>query len=258
MELDANPLNFLCADPSLKIIYVNPASREALARLQPFLSVPADKLVGESIGVLHPALNSRLRWLADPKHLPHHARIPLGSGTLQLVVSPRYAATGSYLGPLLCWEWVASEPRILGLEHIKATLDPLPLNVLLTDRSFRIVYQNTASFQALRKLEPHLGIRAEQVVGASLELFRVDPERERRILAESQIHSHRVRTCLGPETLDLLITRFRDRKGHLQGQLVYWQTLLPKRDASSTLELLPPTRAEVYMHESPVLHGSSL
>jgi methyl-accepting chemotaxis protein len=222
MELDPTPLNFLCADPALKISHMSPASRAALVRLQPFLHVKADQLLGQSIDVLHPSLTSAKKLLSDPANLPHHARIPLATGTLHVVVAPRFDASGNYLGPLVCWEQITEKRCDVGLEQLGCTVHPLPMNVLLTDPEFRILYQNRASHAALSELEAELGIRAGDVIGKSLQIFHVDPVRERRILSMSKCQSHRVRTHIGRTTLDILITAVQDRNRSVQGQLICW------------------------------------
>jgi methyl-accepting chemotaxis protein len=101
--VENSPINILYADRDLKIQYLNPASIKTLKSLQKLLPIPVDKLIGQSIDILHKNPAHQRRILSDPKNLPHSAKIQLGDDTLDLLVSPIFDLQGAYLGPMLTW-----------------------------------------------------------------------------------------------------------------------------------------------------------
>lgn len=103
------PVNVLYADTSLKLRYMNPASRKQLAALQHLLPVKIEEMVGKSIDIFHKSPEHQRRILADPKNLPHRANIQLGAETLDLLVSPIYDNKGAYLGPMVTWNVITKK-----------------------------------------------------------------------------------------------------------------------------------------------------
>ena len=104
-------VRLILADREFNITYMNPASREALQRLQHLLPCPVDEIVGRSIDIFHRDPERQRRILADPRNLPHRAQISLGDEVLDLAVSALRDTDGTYLGPLVSWEVVTEKVR---------------------------------------------------------------------------------------------------------------------------------------------------
>lgn len=128
--IDDMPVAVMTVDPvTLAITYTNETSKALIRKIEHLLPIKADKLVGTCIDVfqLNPHLQRRI--LADPKNLPHNARIKLGPEVLDLKVSAVMAGDGSYIGPMLTWALVTkeveAESRIRQLAHYD-TLTGLP------------------------------------------------------------------------------------------------------------------------------------
>ncbi|MEI9937582.1 MAG: methyl-accepting chemotaxis protein [Pseudomonadota bacterium] len=102
--IDNAPVNVLSCDLNLTIQYANNTSKQTLRRLEQYLPITADQLVGSSIDIFHKNPAHQRRMLADPKNLPHRAQISVGPETLSLLVSAITDASGGYLGPMLTWE----------------------------------------------------------------------------------------------------------------------------------------------------------
>src|SRR6186713_2028103 len=51
--LENIPINVLMADTDLKLVYINPASRQQLRKLQQYLPMPVESLLGASIDLFH-------------------------------------------------------------------------------------------------------------------------------------------------------------------------------------------------------------
>jgi methyl-accepting chemotaxis protein len=102
-------VRMMLADRDLRITYLNPASKQALKRLEHLLPCRADEMLGKSIDIFHKAPEHQRRMLADPKNLPHRAEIRLGDETLLLNVVAIRDSHGNYVGPMLNWDVITEE-----------------------------------------------------------------------------------------------------------------------------------------------------
>ena len=106
------PINIMCTDLDLKLRYMNPASVKTLRTLQQYLVVPVDQMIGQTIDIFHKHPEHQRRMLADPKNLPHRAKINVGPEVLDLLVSAIYDNAGVYIGPMVSWSVVTEQLRI--------------------------------------------------------------------------------------------------------------------------------------------------
>jgi len=108
--LDVMPVNVMMLDKeSFEINYINQTSLDTLRPLQSLLPVPVDKLLGQCVDIFHKDPSHQRRLLADPKNLPHRAKIALGDETLDLQISAILDKEGSYIGPMLSWQVVTAQ-----------------------------------------------------------------------------------------------------------------------------------------------------
>ena len=103
------PLNMMYTNLDLKIQYMNPASARMMKRLEPYLPIKADQMIGQSIDIFHRNPEHQRRMLADPKNLPHSAQIRVGPEHVTLLVSAILDRQGQYIGPMLTWEIVTEK-----------------------------------------------------------------------------------------------------------------------------------------------------
>ncbi len=120
------PFNVMCTDTDLRILYMNPASVTTMRRLESYLPCKVDHMIGQSIDIFHKAPERQRRILADPRNLPHKARIQVGPESIDLLVSALLDRDGRYIGPMLTWEIVtervAAETREVEMvENTRAT-----------------------------------------------------------------------------------------------------------------------------------------
>jgi methyl-accepting chemotaxis protein len=104
-------VQMILADRELKIVYLNPASVEALRKLQHLLPCPVDQMVGQSIDIFHRHPERQRAIVMDPANLPHRAEIKLGDETLDLSVTALTDRRGHYMGPLLTWSVITDKKR---------------------------------------------------------------------------------------------------------------------------------------------------
>jgi methyl-accepting chemotaxis protein len=110
--VENSPVNVIQADRDLVIRYLNPASVRTLKQIEHLLPCRVEQIVGQSIDIFHKNPAHQRRILADPKNLPHKARIKLGEETLSLLVSPLYDSQRQYLGPMVTWELITQMVEI--------------------------------------------------------------------------------------------------------------------------------------------------
>lgn len=104
--LNSSALNVMFADRNMTLRYMNASSRNTLKRLQQFIPVPVDKLMGQSIDIFHRRPRHQRDMLATPDKLPRRAVITVGNEKLFLAVSATIDERGEYLGPMVTWDLV--------------------------------------------------------------------------------------------------------------------------------------------------------
>jgi methyl-accepting chemotaxis protein len=108
---DNCPVNIIVADKSLRITYLNAASRRTLQSIEHLLPVAVDEIVGQSIDIFHKNPAYQRKLLNNPRNLPRRAIIQLGDEQLELNVNGVYDQ-GEYLGPMVTWELVTEKLRL--------------------------------------------------------------------------------------------------------------------------------------------------
>ncbi|MFO0951956.1 MAG: methyl-accepting chemotaxis protein [Isosphaeraceae bacterium] len=124
------PINMMYTDLDLIIRYMNPATVRTLKKLEAYLPVKVDDMIGKSIDMFHRNPEHQRRLLADPRNLPHTAQIRLGPEYLNLLVSALLDQNGRYLGPMLTWELVTDQVNAKKREEAMAA-DTAAVNGLL-------------------------------------------------------------------------------------------------------------------------------
>lgn len=232
-------VHVIVADSDLKIVYMNPASVQTLRKLQHLLPVRVDEMVGTSIDVFHKQPEMQRRLLADPRNLPHRAKIRLGDEILDLTATAIRDAQGNYIGPMINWELVTgAEKARYEQQRLQQMVENAAVRLIMADRDFRIVYMNPASIQALRKLEHLLPCRVDDILGKSIDIFHKNPEMQRRILSDPKNLPHRATIRLGDELLDLSVTAIRDAGGDYIGPMVTWEVITEAEKAKEREKLL--------------------
>ncbi|TGD94219.1 PAS domain-containing protein, partial [Methylobacterium nonmethylotrophicum] len=113
------------------------------------------------------------------------------------------------------------------ISRLLTMIEGMPVAVMTADprNDFRIDYMNAASRRTLGPLEQYLPIKAEQLVGASIDVFHKNPSHQRRMLADASRLPHRTKIKLGPETLDLQVSAIMGPDGDYQGPMLTWSVV---------------------------------
>jgi methyl-accepting chemotaxis protein len=96
---------------------------------------------------------------------------------------------------------------------------------MFAEREFNIHYLNAASTKTLKTLEHLLPIRADQMIGQSIDIFHKRPEYQRKLLSDPSNLPHQAHIRIGDETLDLLVSPIYDRDRNYLGAMVTWEVI---------------------------------
>ena len=225
--LENAPTNLMFADPGFKIRYLNPASKETLARLEAYLPVSVDEMVGQSIDIFHKQPHYQRGLLADPgKHLPRRANIQVGPETLDLLVTGIYDDAGQYAGAMVTWDIITEKLRLENeMVRIQNMMENAPVNVMFADLDLNIQYMNPASTRTLKTLQDHLPVKVEEMIGQNIDVFHKRPQYQRGLLRDGSQLPRRADIKVGPETLDLLVSAINDAEGNYIGAMVTWEVI---------------------------------
>ncbi|MCM0020280.1 MAG: methyl-accepting chemotaxis protein [Tagaea sp.] len=223
--LETAPIALMTVDiATFKIDYANARSVALLRSIRHLLKIDPDRIVGTSIDVFHAKPEHQRRLLSDPKNLPHKARITLGTETLDLHIEAVRDSAGVYKRAMLAWsvatDLVRKEKETARLLQM---IDNMPINVMTCDPvDFKIDYANKTSLETLRKVQQYIPVRAENLIGTSIDVFHKNPSHQRGMLADGARLPHVANIKVGPETLNLRVSAIRDDKGAYLGPMVSW------------------------------------
>jgi methyl-accepting chemotaxis protein len=233
--------NVFLADRELVIIYANDRALETLRRIegeiQKAFGVAVDDIVGATIHRFHKDKRRVERILRNPAALPHEAAFSFGKVTLQAKINGVFSPGNEVLGYIVNWEDVSQLQAIEAEQsRLRSMLENAPTNVIMADRDLKIIYINPASVATLRKLERHLPVKAENVLGSNIDIFHKDPAYQRKILSNDKNLPVRTNIQIGPETADLLVTAIYDQNKNYLGPMVTWELITEKLEAERKIQ----------------------
>jgi methyl-accepting chemotaxis protein len=252
--LDNLGTNVLVADADLNLVYMNQRSTETLRAIEPILKevlgLRVDELVGGSLDRFHGARAPEIRrLLTDHRRFPHRATISLGPKRLDLNVN-LIEDGGQVVGYIVNWEDVTEKERLeVEAARLQNMMDATPINTMLADIDFTLVYMNPASYKTLKTVEHLLPRPVDQLVGQKIDIFHKNPEHQRRIVGDPKNLPHRAKIKLGPETLDLLVSPINDKSGKYIGAMVTWSVITTAikmaADVKSVVEIVTASSTEL-------------
>lgn len=112
--------------------------------------------------------------------------------------------------------------------RISSMVEQAPINVMFATPDLRISYLNPASLTTLKSLEHLLPVKADRVLGQSIDIFHKNPAHQRKLLSDPNNLPHRAQIQLGPEMLDLQVCAIYDGRRQLLGLMVTWSVITEK------------------------------
>jgi methyl-accepting chemotaxis protein len=103
-------MNIMMAEKDeLKLIYMNKASKDMFKKLQQYLAVPMERMLGQTIDIFHKNPAKQRGILSNPNNLPYEADIQLGPEWLHLNVVAIRDKQGEYIGPMVSWSLITQQ-----------------------------------------------------------------------------------------------------------------------------------------------------
>jgi methyl-accepting chemotaxis protein len=222
--------NIFMADTEFTIIFANKRALETLRGLEGEIrkafGVGADEIVGGSIHRFHRDPRGVERILRNPAVLPHKADFTFGAVTLQTRINAIHGPNQEVFGYIVNWEDVSERRRGEAAQaRLMSMLENSPTNVMTAGLDLKINYVNPASLALLRKLERHLPVKADNVLGSSVDIFHKNPAYQRKILSDPKNLPTRANINIGPEIADLLVTAIYDQDKNYLGPMVTWELI---------------------------------
>jgi methyl-accepting chemotaxis protein len=125
--MDSAKMNIMFADQDNVIRYANPMTIQTLRKLEKYLPVRPEEIVGKSIDLFHKRPEHQRSMLADPARIPPITNIQIGPENLELRVSPVFDHNRNRLGTMVTWdvvtERVALEVQIAAINKSQAVIE---------------------------------------------------------------------------------------------------------------------------------------
>ncbi len=111
--------------------------------------------------------------------------------------------------------------------RLKQMVDDMPIAVILADPKdeFKITYANKMTTSTLRGMEHLIPVRAEQLIGQSIDIFHKNPQHQRRILSDPTKLPWKAKITMGSEAMDLRISAVKNRRGDYVGTMLSWSLI---------------------------------
>lgn len=123
-----------------------------------------------------------------------------------------------------------------GRARLQAMADNAPINMMTCDLDLTVTYMNPASIKTLSALEHLLPVRANDIVGKSIDIFHKHPEHQRKMLADPSNLPHHAKIRLGDNILNLEVSAIRDDRGEYVGTLLTWAVITESEAMRAAVE----------------------
>lgn len=118
-------------------------------------------------------------------------------------------------------------------------IDDMPVAVMTVDpNTFTITYANEPSKRLIKQIEHLLTIKADNLVGTSIDAFHRHPEHQRRLLSDPANLPHNARIKLGPEVLDLKVSAVTASDGTYIGPMLTWALVTKEVETENRIQRL--------------------
>ena len=217
------------ADSNFNIQYINMESKKILEKLRDHIPVAPENVMGQSIDIFHKNPPVQRKLLGDPRNLPFNSMIIIGEETISLTASAVIDQNGNYLGPMISWQIVTEKVKSdQQMAQIAGLVENNPVNMMYADRDLNLAYINPAGKDVLRGVEGVTGIKVDDMVGKSIDIFHQNPAGPRKILSDPRNLPHRAEIVVGEATFDLLVSAIYDHEQNYLGPMVTWEDVTEK------------------------------
>ncbi|WP_413203707.1 PAS domain-containing protein [Rhodospirillum sp. A1_3_36] len=221
--LDRLPTNILLCNEEFIIEWANQSALKTLEKMGHLLPISPQQIVGSSIDIFHRNPEHQRRMLSQGKSFPIKATVPLGGEFLDLHVD-LYTNPGPKQKYVLSWSVATQRVRAERLAQTRRLMmDQLPVNIMLADpTTMEITYANETCLKTLETLQDLLPVKAQEVVGKSIDIFHKNPQHQRNILSDTSRLPFHSKIKLGKETLDMRVSAVMNDDGEYEAALLCW------------------------------------
>ena len=127
------------------------------------------------------------------------------------------------------WEDVTEKKKTeSAMAQAMSMLEYSRSNVMFADMDFNVTFINPASIKTLKTIEQYLPVKADNILGKSIDIFHKDPAHQRRILSDASNLPVDTEIQVGPEILDLLAVAIYDHDNERMGTMLTWDVITKK------------------------------
>ncbi|MCA9000923.1 MAG: HAMP domain-containing protein [Planctomycetes bacterium] len=157
-------------------------------------------------------------------------------------------------------DWSSVKSNSQDNQRMRSMLDQAPINLMMADLDFNIVYQNNASEATLGKLRSYLPVTPDKVQGSSIDIFHKIPSVQRKIVGDPANLPYSTEIKLGPEVLSLNAYPVYDKDMNYQGPMMTWQIITETKNldeqVTRTVQELVACGEELRISSSELLASS--
>jgi methyl-accepting chemotaxis protein len=236
--IESSSTNFMIADDSLKIQYLNPALMNMFQTTledfrKQFPGFEPSKLIGRSINDFHKDPSHQQNLLRNLKS-HFESKVHIAGRTFNLRASKLESSSGKTIGYMV--EWIdltdviknQTTRDLTELENlrIKTALDNVTTNIMFADKDGVILYMNKAIVKMFEIAEADIKkdlpiFDTSKLIGMNIDSFHRNPSHQRNILS-ALTTTHRSRISIGGRTFDLIANPINDEKNVRHGAVVEW------------------------------------
>lgn len=119
---------------------------------------------------------------------------------------------------------------------IRSMMENMAASVTFADKNNIITYANASALELLRKVEKHLPVKVNQIVGSSIDIFHKNPRHQQALIAESRNFPFEGQIRIADEYFLLRASRITDPEGNFAGTLVSWDCVTAKVTAEQAVK----------------------
>jgi len=124
------------------------------------------------------------------------------------------------------------------LTRITQMVENAPVNMMCADLDMRIQYMNPQAVKTLKKLEAHLPMKVDQMIGQTIDMFHKQPEHQRRLLGDTRNLPRTATIRVGPEIFELSVSAMVDQNSRYIGPMITWEVVTEQLEAKAREEEL--------------------
>jgi methyl-accepting chemotaxis protein len=120
--------------------------------------------------------------------------------------------------------------------RLQSMVETMTQPIIICDKQFTITYLNDAAKKALRKVEKHLPVTADRMIGASIDVFHKNPAHQRGILHDpARLPMHSV-FKVGDEWFSLTANKLPSPDGSFAGAFIDWRFITDEKNAEASVQ----------------------